>query len=285
MKYNESLLCENGSEPQMKTFFSTVAPGRRAYREHHHAECELSVFLSGSGEYSVNGTVYEFRPGDVFLFSGDEIHCITDIHSRFELLNIQFEPRILWSDGGDTDLLRIFFARSSNFQNRIDRENPATQNIRNEIIAIEKELSQKKDGYRLLTKYKLFSIFVSLIRDYDYIDTSKRYTNYEKTVRPIEAALNFINENLDKPITLAQTARYAAMSQTYFSTVFKKLNGLSPWEYITIKRVEMAVKLLETTEMTKLEISMRCGFNSPSNFYKAFFKITGKKPGDYQRRN
>ena len=53
MKYNESLLCENGSEPQMKTFFSTVAPGRRAYREHHHAECELSVFLSGSGEYSV----------------------------------------------------------------------------------------------------------------------------------------------------------------------------------------------------------------------------------------
>ena len=285
MKYNESLLCENGSEPQMKTFFSTVAPGRRAYREHHHAECELSVFLSGSGEYSVNGTVYEFRPGDVFLFSGDEIHCITDIHSRFELLNIQFEPRLLWSDGGDTDLLRIFFARSSSFQNRIDRENPATQNIRNEIIAIEKELSQKKDGYRLIAKYKLFSVFVSLIRDYDYIDTSKRYTNYEKTVRPIEAALNFINENLDKPITLAQTARYAAMSQTYFSTVFKKLNGLSPWEYITIKRVEMAVKLLETTEMTKLEIAMRCGFNSPSNFYKAFFKITGKKPGDYQHRD
>ena len=60
------------------------------------------------------------------------------------------------------------------------------------------------------------------------------------------------------------------------------LNGISPWDYITIKRVERAVELLKTTELTKLEIAERCGFSGSSNFYKAFAHVTGKKPGDYQ---
>ena len=60
------------------------------------------------------------------------------------------------------------------------------------------------------------------------------------------------------------------------------MNGISPWEYITIKRVEKAIGLLKTTNDTKLNIAMQCGFNSSSNFYKAFFRITGKKPGSYQ---
>ena len=71
------------------------------------------------------------------------------------------------------------------------------------------------------------------------------------------------------------------MTQTYFSSVFKKYNGITPWEYITIKRVEMAINLLKTSDMSKLEIAERCGFSSSSNFYKAFLKITGKHPKDF----
>ena len=93
-------------------------------------------------------------------------------------------------------------------------------------------------------------------------------------------ALNFIDSNITSDITLNEIAARAMMTPTYFSSVFKKMNGISPWEYITIKRVEKAVELLKTTELTKLDIAMRCGFTSSSNFYKAFTKITGKTPGD-----
>jgi len=71
------------------------------------------------------------------------------------------------------------------------------------------------------------------------------------------------------------------MSETYFSAVFKKYNGISPWDYITIKRVENAVKMIQNTNLTKLEIAEKCGFSSSSNFYKMFVKITGKKPTDF----
>ncbi len=68
------------------------------------------------------------------------------------------------------------------------------------------------------------------------------------------------------------------MAPTYFSTIFKRINGVSPWKYITIKRVEKAIELIKTTDMTKLDIAYACGFTSSSNFYKAFSAVTGKKP-------
>ena len=58
------------------------------------------------------------------------------------------------------------------------------------------------------------------------------------------------------------------------------MNSVSPWEYITIKRVEKAIELLRTTNLTKLDIAQRCGFSSSSNFYKAFSKVTGKTPSE-----
>ena len=65
--------------------------------------------------------------------------------------------------------------------------------------------------------------------------------------------------------------------------LFNQINGISPWEYITIKRVEMAINILKTSDMSKLEIAERCGFSSSSNFYKAFLKIIGKHPKDFCR--
>ena len=98
----------------------------------------------------------------------------------------------------------------------------------------------------------------------------------------MEAALKFIDENLTQKISLEEIANIANMNPTYFSSIFKKLNGISLWEYITAKRVDKAIELLRTTNANKLEIAMDCGFNSSSNFYKAFYHVTGKKPGDFK---
>lgn len=280
---DENIFTDSSQNLLIKTFFSIKQPEKRVYREHHHAECELSLFVQGSGVYKVNGKSYAFHDGDVFLFNSNEIHCITEINSDCMLLNIHFSPRLLWSDIDNAELLKIFFARNSSFENRIDRSNPKTDIIRNNILALEKELAQKRPGYAVAAKYLLLSCFVLLIRDFGYIDTSAKQINYQSAVEPLGKALDFINENLEKQITLSQIAAQAALSQTYFSTAFKKLNGISPWEYITIKRVEKAIGLLKNTDATKLDIAMQCGFNSSSNFYKAFKKITGKRPDDFCR--
>lgn len=285
MRYNEDILIGQSGDALIKSFFSSVGPGRREYREHHHAECELSTFLSGSGTYLVNKKEYEFQPGDVFLFCGDESHCITNIKSQFELLNLHFQPKLFWNDTDDFVAMKILSAKGSAFENRIDRNNPSTEKIRANIISLQKELMLKRIGYRSVAKHLLCDSLITLVRDYNYVNEEIECENVSNAVPLMEKALAFIIDNLDKPITLDEIAEQAALSPAYFSSIFKKMNGISPWEYITIKRVEKAITLLQTTNETKLNIAMQCGFNSSSNFYKAFFRITGKKPGSYQSGN
>lgn len=277
MRYDEVVLNDKVEKAVMRAFFSTVPKGRRQYREHHHAECEISTVISGSGTYTVNKKDYAFQTGDVFLFGGNELHCLTDISDNFHLLNIQFKPQLLWADSDAFSALRIFFARNKTFENKI-KNNSFTKQIREKIIDIHKELSMRCDGYGVISKYILYSILLTLVREYGYIDVNKEYTYLKNTVKPMRAALDYIEDNLSDVISLKDIASCASMSPTYFSAVFKKMNSIAPWEYITIKRIEKAVELLKTTNLTKLDIAQRCGFSSSSNFYKAFKNVTGKTP-------
>ena len=281
MKHDENILTDVNNRFLMKSYYSTAHTRTNMFRIHHHAECELSAILKGCGQYRTKDKTYNFSDGSVFLFSGDEEHCITDIYEECEILNIHFVPRLLWTDG-DLSLSRIFFARSENYENRINPDNPMTKTLYNTVIDIEHELSQKKDGYRSMAKFKLLWVITQLVRSYNYIDESVSYKSYIKIIKPMEKALHYIENNLCNDMSLTEIADVASMSPTYFSTVFKKLNGISLWEYITAKRIDHAVELLRTTNMTKLDIAMECGFNSSSNFYKAFTRITGKKPSDFK---
>ena len=281
MRYGEYAL------EDIKLFHSTVPAGRRAYREHHHTECELALFQSGGGVYSVKGREYPFQAGDIFLFGSDEVHCITEISSDtpLDLINIHFEPKLLWDnrDRSALVLLKLFFDRSQNFTNRIDRSNSSTDWIREKILEIEKEFQAERPGYPLKLKLELFSILLCLLRDYDYVNEEDGARPNERILSQLTLAMNYMDSHLCDSLTLEEIARQATMSKAYFSTVFKKFNGISPWDYITIKRVENAIELLQAADLTKLEIAMRCGFNSSANFYKAFSRVTGKSPSDYIR--
>jgi AraC-like DNA-binding protein len=270
----------------LKLFHSTVEPGKRVYRNHHHTEFEISVLVSGKGVYTVGNKTYDFQKGDVFMFSSDEAHCITSISSDepFDLMNIQFEPRFIWSSGNLFDLkyLKIFLERNEKFENRLDRENPTTEKIRKIMFDMESEFKHKQPEYELMIKIQLLQLLVTAIRGYDYVKESNFSTNL-KIISSLEKAMNYIDENLFSNLSLEEISHVSKMSRTYFCNIFKKLNGLSPWDYITIKRVEKSIEMLKTTNDTVLDIALKCGFNNTANFNRAFKKITGKVPSDYRR--
>ena len=278
MRFGEHIFYDANNNAIIKTFHSTVSPSKRSFREHHHTECELSIFLSGRGIYLINGEEYSFESGDVFLFGSNEPHCITEISETFNLLNIHFEPRILWDSPENMELLQLFASRNSLFKNKFSHNDETLKNL---LLRIEDELKGKKTGYMIEVKYLLFSALIHILRNYDYVDEETIGTKTLSSVPKMRDAMIYINKNIENPITLADIANVACMSQTYFSALFKKFNGISPWDYITIKRVELAIEMLRKNDMSKLEIAEKCGFSSSSNFYKAFFKVTGKKPGEY----
>ncbi len=280
MRKNELILYDYNNNPIITIFHSVLSQKKREYREHHHTECEISLFLSGNGIYKTKNKEYYFKKGDMFLFGSNEAHCITQIDTQMDLLNIHFEPHILWENSETAELLKLFNSRNENFSNKFSDD----VELSNILLNAEKELKNKKICYEMQTKYTIYSALTHILRNYKYIKGNKNSSVSSDATAKLKEAMIYINNNIDKKLTLNEIAKISCMSPTYFSAVFKNYNGISPWDYITIKRVEMAIKMLKTTKMTKLEIADMCGFSSSSNFYKTFFNITGKKPNDYTNK-
>ena len=272
----------------LRIFYSEALPKKREWREHHHTELEISLVKEGQGVYTVGAAQYTIKPGDVFLFGTHEEHYITDISGceRLRLMNIHFEPRFIWagSDLFDVKYLRIFFDRSENFRNRLDRENPATSEIVRLLVEIERETAERREEYELMVKIKLLSLLVLLLREYDYVSDGTSYVESAKYSQ-ISGAMKYIDENLAEPLTLDEIAAKANLNKTYFTTLFKKLNGVTPWEFLTARRIEKSYALLPRRDMNILEIANSCGFNNASNFNRAFRKLTGMTPSEYRTRN
>ncbi len=279
----DKLIYDENDKTLMELYHSTVKSGKRNYREHHHTQFEISYFKSGSGVYKVGTKSFRFEKGDVFVFSSDEVHCVTSIeeHEKLDIVNIHFEPRFIWADNSSRELLGIFFDRNERFSNRIDKNNPCTELIVKLINSIEEELTHKKNQYRQMVKMHISHILILLMREYNYVNNTLDYST--DTITALKKAMEYIDKNLENNIELSDIAKSSSMSRTYFSSVFKKYNGISPWDYITIKRVERAIEYIGNSDYTKTEIAGLCGFSSMSNFYRAFKKITGKSPNEYRK--
>ncbi len=255
---------------------------------HVHHYLEISCVLSGGCTYQVGELQYDIRPGDVFIFNNTDPHgLIVEKGQSMTHLVIHFNPSFIWNSlANDLDyrFLLIFFERGDHFSHRLDRENPATERIVQMMREIREEFQNQKMCYELIVKIKLQTIFSEIIRNYDYVNMKKPGRPFHNTdIAQINAVLRYIDEHLDSEIRLAQLAAIAHVSPAYFSTLFKRYNGMSPVEYIVHKRVQRAIEYIRTTNMSLTEIAMSCGFNNSTNFYKSFRKVTGRTPVSYRQ--
>lgn len=262
--------------------------GPRAMELHAHHELEISCVPSGTGLYRIKDREYDIRPGDVFILPNTDPHGL--LLGKNESVNnvvIHFDSSFIWNSLAndlDYNFLLVFFESGRNFSHRLDRDNPATPRIFALMQEILGEFQEQRDCYELMVKIKLQTIFAEIIRNYDYIDREQaRHPLPREDVAQLNKVMQYIDTHLDNDIRLAQLAAIAHISPAYFSTLFKRYNGLSPVEFIVHKRVQRAIELIRTTSMNMTDVAMACGFNNSTNFYKAFRKVTGRTPVSYRR--
>lgn len=75
------------------------------------------------------------------------------------------------------------------------------------------------------------------------------------------------------------------ISKYHFIRVFKRQMGVTPYEYLTEYRINMAKILLRTTYKSVFEIAFDVGYNSKSNFIAKFHSMTGVTPSQYRKEN
>lgn len=100
--------------------------------------------------------------------------------------------------------------------------------------------------------------------------------------RFMQKFFDVIEKNISNPeLNVDILCEGVGLSRTNLYRKLKAVTELSPTELIRNKRMEIAVKLLETTDMTISEISMHVGFNSHAYFTNSFKAIYGTTPKEY----
>jgi transcriptional regulator GlxA family with amidase domain len=95
--------------------------------------------------------------------------------------------------------------------------------------------------------------------------------------------LTWMEQNLDKQLSLPVIARHAAMSIRTLSRRFLEQVGTTPAQWVTTARVRRAQRLLETTGLSVEEVAAESGFRSASVLRDHFGAIVGTAPLVYRQ--
>ncbi|MFI8826726.1 GlxA family transcriptional regulator [Streptomyces sp. NPDC053431] len=104
------------------------------------------------------------------------------------------------------------------------------------------------------------------------------------TTRRVEDLRHYITRNLGSPLTLADLAASAHVSERQLTRIFKAELGTTPSAYVESARVERARHMLESTDATLERITSSCGFGTTDTLVRAFRRRLDTTPMEYRRR-
>lgn len=100
----------------------------------------------------------------------------------------------------------------------------------------------------------------------------------------IDATIHFLDENIEKALSLQEIADYSGLSASYLSAVFKKRTGHAPLTYFNHLKIRHACRLLTDSDMKINTICHKVGITDPYYFSRLFSKEIGMSPTEYRRR-
>ncbi len=105
-----------------------------------------------------------------------------------------------------------------------------------------------------------------------------------KLRKEIKESLNYIDENLDRTLSIAQVAEAVNMSESHFAHEFSAQVGQPFAKYCNSRKMERAKKLLLTTDMRISEISDAIGIPNSNYFSAQFRKYFDLTPLEYRKK-
>ncbi|MBV6622335.1 MAG: helix-turn-helix transcriptional regulator [Rivularia sp. (in: Bacteria)] len=215
-----------------------------------------------------------YGEGDIGIFPAYQTSPAAKFEQDNQFIVLSFEP----------DFLIRAVDESINIDNieiiqRIKAYDPLIKQIG---LAIKRELETSIIDSRLYVESAANMLAVHLLKHYSTRKVNlKKYSDGLQNYK-LKQIKNYINDNLDKDLSLAQMSQIVQMSPHYFATLFKQSMGIAPHQYVTKCRIEKAKYLLSSKEFSIIQISYLVGFKSQSHFAKVFRKYVGVTPRKFR---
>ena len=136
---------------------------------------------------------------------------------------------------------------------------------------------------RLFSDSLIQTLTLHLLTNYGTSKAAKRSLSGGLSGYKLRRVKEFIDENLDADLSLAEIASVADLSQFHFARAFRKSTGLTPQQFLMQQRIERAKELLSKNDLPIVEVSLRTGFKNQSHFTSLFRKFTSLTPRNWRQ--
>lgn len=287
--YLENATKETGGykEPDMpfRFYYSDYSKGFSGFTIHWHDEIEIFYIKKGQGNFIIDNKEYLVSEGDIVYISPKLMHSGHAIdNNNFITICYVVDSQYLLSHCGEYNTDKYF----SNLMNAkithtiINKDNLNYDNIKQALRNIYLCINKKEIAYQIEVKMHFYNFFAQLYKSH-YLTISSLKTTDSETEEIVKKAINYIQSNFNKPLTVNEIAHAVGLSASYFMNVFKQHTKMTCVKYINSFRLNIAETMLKETDESVLQISHECGFNNLSLFNREFKKTYMNTPTQHRK--
>ncbi len=245
---------------------------------HNHDFYELTYVSRGEIVNVVDGNELYMHRGDISLINGEALQSIKCINKTTYIINfcIKKEMMIFLTNNlrnHNSPLMKFIQKSDSDIQNYIYFPNSFAADIHLFVNRILQEYINAE--FRQTYVLELWTALLI-----DTLDKSKYYS-YLGINHKAQEILRHIEGHCFEQ-SLSEMAEILGYHANYLSDYLKKHTGKNYREIQRECRLEKSLQLLENPTISIYDISERCGYSSPSHFFRVFKERYGMTPGKYR---
>jgi AraC family transcriptional regulator of arabinose operon len=231
----------------------------------------LNLSVSGTGHYNCIRRELFAEPGDMVLLSPDAMYDYRRAHHAshwtHDWVYFQPDPKTLdwlnWAEIGP----HIYHLKVP------DSDFPAIRALFESTLDFDPIADSNSEALLLNIIEQIFIRCARFSTPADKSLTDRRITN----------AMDYINNNLEKPFTVEDIAEHVQLSKTQLSTMFKDKTGSTLISWREERRIARASRLLTQTTLQIQEIAEQIGYGDPLYFSRIFSRLVGSSPRIYRQ--
>lgn len=252
---------------------------------HYHGEIEVVYIYRGNLEVQIPGKTFHLKQGESVFINSNILHrAIAEPYC--ELHSLVFSTLLVTGTQNSVFAERYIepLIHSSILDGCLFRADGGwQQKIISSFVDAFKAITTDAFGYEFLVREHLSHLCVLLCQQYEpnYNQTYPETNNDEIRIRRM---LDFIHSHYAENLELSQIAQSADIGERECLRCFQRSIQVSPIQYLIKYRLMQGASMLsESSNRSISEISIQCGFDSPSNFSKMFRRFFECTPKEYRR--
>ena len=243
-----------------------------------HRQYEVMYLMSGEISYIIEGETYNAAPGDMIFVSPNEIHTLKiNGNLTYERAVVLFDMNVMERLISGADVKLSFLSPENSKKLRvINRETVSRFGIWR-ILSEMIECREPEPYKRLTVVSKLIEFMICL----DKIAGDVKETAPTEIDPLIRKITEYIEKNLEKPISLSDMSRELFVSTSTLSHRFSEYMNMPLNRFIAVKKMHRADELMRDG-LSASEVSRLVGYENYTSFFYNYKKIMGRSPSEKQ---